>query len=175
MLGNSEQRRCRFHQETSILKDSGAVHTSGAGFYVNSSWALFCVPERAKSLTFLSAVLESSDREIDTEDIQGATSEDFLGRPADVTRMNQQLFNVLAQKTRGNPFQTVKNMSEEEGCCGAGVWVKLLRAYNGKNPSRSQRLTERVHDIKRVVVLKSTCSRGSVGGRVEGTRHGQWL
>ena len=68
--------------------------------------------------------------------------------------MNQLLFNVLAQKTRGNPFQTVKNMSEEERCCGAGAWVKLLRAYNGKNPSRSQRLTERVHDIKRM----SSCS-----------------
>ena len=40
-------------------------------------------------------------------------------------------------------------MSEEEGCCGAGAWVKLLRAYKGKNASRSQRLTERVHDIKR--------------------------
>ena len=45
-------------------------------------------------------------------------------------------------------------MSEEEGCCGAGAWVKLLRAYKGKNASRSQRLTERVHDIKRV----SSCS-----------------
>ena len=40
-------------------------------------------------------------------------------------------------------------MSEEEGCCGAGA-VKLLRACKGKNASRSQRLTERVHDIKRV-------------------------
>ena len=41
-------------------------------------------------------------------------------------------------------------MSEEEGCCGAGAWVKLLRAYKGKNARRSQRLTERVRDIKRV-------------------------
>ena len=73
--------------------------------------------------------------------------------------MNQQLYNVLAQKTKGSPFQTVKNMSEEEGCCGAGAWVKLLRAYNGKNPSRSQRLTERVHDIKRVSSYSEVLAR----------------
>ena len=45
-------------------------------------------------------------------------------------------------------------MSEEEGCCGAGAWFKLLRAYMGKKASRSQRLTDRVHDIKSV----SSCS-----------------
>ena len=45
-------------------------------------------------------------------------------------------------------------MSEEEGCCGAGAWVKLLRAYKGKNACRSQRLTGRVHDIECV----SSCS-----------------
>ena len=45
-------------------------------------------------------------------------------------------------------------MSEEERCCGAGAWVKLLRAYKGKKASTSQRLTDRVHDIKRV----SSCS-----------------
>ena len=46
---------------------------------------------------------------IDLEDVQDyATSDDFLGLPADVTWMNGQLFNVLAQKTRGNLFQTVK-------------------------------------------------------------------
>ena len=68
--------------------------------------------------------------------------------------MNGQLFNVLAQKTRGNLFQTVKNMSEEELRYGAGAWVKFLRAYKSKNACRSQRLTGRVHDIKRV----SSCS-----------------
>ena len=68
--------------------------------------------------------------------------------------MNGQLFNVLAQKTRGNLFQTVKNMSEEELCYGAGAWVQLLRSYMSKNACRSQRLTGRVHDIKCV----SSCS-----------------
>ena len=93
----------------------------------------------------------SLNREIDLGDVQDyATSEDFPGWPTDVTWMNPQLFNVLAQKTGGNPFQAAKNMSEEEGWCGAGAWVKLLRAYKGKNASKSQRLTERVHDIKRV-------------------------
>ena len=103
------------------------------------------------SLSRFSSFLESVDWESDMQDVQDcATSEDFSGPPADVPWMNQQLFNVLAQKTRGNPFQTVKNMSEEEGCYGAGAWVKLLRAYKGKNASRSQRPTGRVHDIKRV-------------------------
>ena len=44
-------------------------------------------------------------------------------------------------------------MSEEEECCGAGACFKPLRAYKGQ-ASRSQRLTERVHDIKSV----SSCS-----------------
>ena len=74
-------------------------------------------------------------------------------------RQNQQLFNIMAQKTRGNPFQTVKNMADEEGCSGAGAWVKLLRAYKGKNASRSQRLTERVHDIKRVTSYSEVLPR----------------
>ena len=74
--------------------------------------------------------------------------------------MNQQLFNVFAQKTRGNPWQTVKNMSEEEGCGGAGALGQtLLRAYKGKNASRSQRLTERVHDIKRVSSYSEVLAR----------------
>ena len=77
--------------------------------------------------------LQSVDREIDLEDVQDyAASSDFAGRTAELTWMNQQLFNVLAQKTRGNLFQTVKKMSEDEGCCGAGAWVKLLRAYKGQ-------------------------------------------
>ena len=109
---------------------------------------VLCPRESAVSRMFERSLGELGPR--NWQDIQGETSEDFLGQPADVTRMKEQLFNVLAQKTRGIPFQTVKNMSEEERCCSAGAWVKLLRAYNGKNQSRSQRLTERVHDIKRV-------------------------
>ena len=74
--------------------------------------------------------------------------------------MNQQLFNVFAQKTRGNPLQTVKNMSEEERCGGAGALGQtLLRAHKGKNTSRSQRLTERVHDIKRVSSYSEVLAR----------------
>ena len=62
-------------------------------------------------------VLGNLDREIDEEDVQDyAASPDF----------SQQLFNVLAQKTRGHPFQTVKSMSEEEEVCGAGAGVKTL-------------------------------------------------
>ena len=44
-------------------------------------------------------------------------------------------------------------MADEEG------WVKLLRAYKGKNASRSQRLTERVHDIKRVTSFSEVLPR----------------
>ena len=50
-------------------------------------------------------------------------------------------------------------MPEEEGCCGAGAWVKLLRAWKGKNASRSQRLTERVHGIKRVSLCSEVLAR----------------
>ena len=50
-------------------------------------------------------------------------------------------------------------MSKEEGRCGAGAWVKLLRAYKGKSASRSQRLTERVHDIKRVSSFSEVLAR----------------
>ena len=42
---------------------------------------------------------------------------------------------------------------------GAGAWVKLLRAYRGKNGSRGQRLTERVHDIKRVSSYSEVLAR----------------
>ena len=49
------------------------------------------------------------------EDVQDyATSEDFPGQTADVTWMNQQLFNVLAQNTRGTPFQTVKTCQKKK-------------------------------------------------------------
>ena len=89
------------------------------------------------------------DCEIDLEGVQHyATLEDFPDPPADVIWMNWQLFNVLAQKLRGNPFQTENSVSKQQGCCGAGVGVKPLCAYKGKNASRSQKLTERVHDIK---------------------------
>ena len=52
---------------------------------------------------------KSEDREIDMKDFQEyEASPVFPGRTADVTWMNQQLFNVLAQKTRGTPFQCVE-------------------------------------------------------------------
>ena len=94
------------------------------------------------------------------EDIKGyATSEDVSGRPADLPGRTSSSSNVLARTTRGTQFQTLKIMREEEGCCGAGAWVKLLRACKGKNASRSQRLTERVHDIKRVSSYSEVLAR----------------
>ena len=65
-----------------------------------------------------------------------------MGQSAEIGWMNQQLIHVLTQ-TEGDPFQTVKNMAEEVEYCGAGAWIKLLRAYRGKNEGRSQRLTKR--------------------------------
>ena len=66
--------------------------------FLNSECSLY-----ARFFTFL----ESLDQEVDLEDVQEyATSEEFVGRPADVTWIKQQLFNILAQQTRGNPFQT---------------------------------------------------------------------
>ena len=115
--------------------------------YLNSECALF-----AKFFTYLKGL----DREVDEEDVR---KRDFEGNTADVVWMNQQLFNILAQKTKGNPFQTLKNMADDEGCSGAGAWVKLLRAYKGKNASNSQRLTERVHDIKRVTSYSDVLPR----------------
>ena len=74
--------------------------------FLNSECSLI-----TRSLTFL----ESSDREIDVEDVQDyATSEDFPGQTAVVTWMNQQLFNVLAQNTRGTPLQTVKTCQKKK-------------------------------------------------------------
>ena len=53
------------------------------------------------SLSRFSSFLESVDWESDMQDVQDcATSEDFSCPPADVPRTNQQLFNVLAWKTR---------------------------------------------------------------------------
>ena len=119
--------------------------------FLNSECPLF-----AKFFTYL----EGLDREVDEEDVREfGEGRDFEGNTADVVWMNQQLFNILAQKTKGNPFQTVKNMADDEGCSGAGAWVKLLRAYKGKNASRSQRLTERVHDIKRVTSYSEVLPR----------------
>ena len=91
--------------------------------FLNSECPLF-----AKFFTYL----EGLDREVDEEDVREyGEGRDFEGNTADVVWMNQQLFNILAQKTKGNPFQTVKNMAVYEGCSGAGAWVKLLRAYKG--------------------------------------------
>ena len=119
--------------------------------FLNSECPLF-----AKFFTYL----EGLDREVDEEDVREfGEGRDFEGNTADVVWMNQQLFNILAQKTKGNPFQTVKNMADDEGCSGAGAWVKLLRAYKGKNASRSQRLTERVHDIKSVTSYSEVLPR----------------
>ena len=109
--------------------------------FLNSECPLF-----AKFFTYF----EGLDREVDEEDFrENEEARDFGGNTADVVWMNQQLYHILAQKTKENPFQTAKNMADDEGCSGAGAWVKLLRGDKGKNASRSQRLTERVHDIKR--------------------------
>ena len=63
--------------------------------FMNYECSLF-----ARFLTFL----ESLDREIDLEDVQDhATAEHFAGWPADVTWMNRQLFNDLAQKLKETP------------------------------------------------------------------------
>ena len=56
------------------------------------------------------------DCEIDLEDVQRyATLEDFPDTPADVIWMNRQLFNVLAQKLRGNPFQAENSGQSKMG------------------------------------------------------------
>ena len=41
------------------------------------------------------------------------TQKKIQGQRLEITRMKQQLFNILAQKTREHPFQTVKNMVHE--------------------------------------------------------------
>ena len=63
--------------------------------------------------------------------------------------MNRQFLNILAQKTKENRFQTVKNMADDEGCGGAGAWVKLLRAYMHKERQQGS-ASHGVHDINRV-------------------------
>ena len=90
--------------------------------------------------------------------------------------MNQQLFHVLAQ-TEGDPFQTVKSMAEEVEYCGAGAWIKLLRAHRGKNEGRSQRLTKRVRDVKKRVTVYTEVSpwHVHVGSCLERARPGYQL
>ena len=75
------------------------------------------------------------------------------------TWMNKQLFNVLTQKTVRTPLPDGEEYVTRRRVCCAGAWVKLLRAYKGKNASRSQRHTERVHDIKRVSSLSEVLAR----------------
>ena len=85
-----------------LVVDVRSTKTGSAkvSIFLHSECSLF-----AKFLLFL----ESLDRETDLDDFQDfATSEDSHGWPADVTWMNRQVFNVLAQKTRGKPFQTVE-------------------------------------------------------------------
>ena len=76
---------------------------------------IFLISECSLFARFL-AFLERLDHEIDSEDVEDyATSEDFPGRTADVTWMNRQLFNVLAQKTRRNPSRQGKTCQRKKG------------------------------------------------------------
>ena len=130
--------------------------------FLNSECSLF-----ARFLTFF----ESVDRENNMEDVQNyASSEDFPGWPVDVTRMCRQLFNVLAQKTRGNSFQTVITCQRkkcvavlelESNCC---VLTKA-RMQAGVRHSPSEHMTSSVcHRTQKYLPA------WNVGSRIEGTR-----
>ena len=73
---------------------------------------------------------------------------DVTNQSGEIGWMNQQLFSVSAQKTKGNPFQTVKNVAEDVVYCGDELLC-----------SRRQRVTERAHHMNRVTVCTEVLPR----------------
>ena len=60
----------------------------------------------------------------------------------------------LGSEVKGNPFQTAKKCQKKRGVAVLELGSNYCVHTRGKKASRSQRVTERVHDIKRV----SSCS-----------------
>ena len=81
----------------------------------------------AKFITDLERLDHWGSRTHVTSRFHGPVSWDRLGEPAAVPCLGAD---------RGRPLPNVKNMAEEVEYCGAGAWIKLLRAYRGKNAGR---------------------------------------
>ena len=105
--------------------------------FLNSECSLF--------ETFLT-YLENLDREINEEDVQDyGASPDFLGKTADVTWMNPQLFNVMAQKTRGNPLPDGEDHVRGRRvlrCSSLGQIAACIQAQECKQESQSDSPSE---------------------------------
>ena len=90
----------------------------------------------ARYLTFL----ENLDREIALENVQDyGASPDFLSKTANLTWMNLQLFNVLAQNTRGNPFPDGEDHIRGRRvlrCLSLGQIAACLQAQESKQQYR---------------------------------------
>ena len=92
--------------------------------------------------------VESLDREVkdhDTDDFATST-------PPEVTmeiveRMDSQMSDVVALKTKECPFWTVKNLAGAEIVSGIAAWVNLLRSFRGNSANRSQQLAEVHHMV----------------------------
>lgn len=63
--------------------------------------------------------------------------------------MNNQLYQILAQKMMVNPLHTVKNMADKVRFRGAGAWSRILETGEGRKENPAMILTQKVHNPKR--------------------------
>ena len=106
--------------------------------------------------------LESEDSDfcaflIDIEDYDDEVNREWMRsyQPDDIETnkmecLNRRLYLFLAQKTSGNPLQTVKNLEDDVECRGAAAWSKIVKAGKGRNANRALILTGKIHNPKRV-------------------------
>ena len=92
--------------------------------------------------------IEDYDEEVNREWMRSYKPDDIETNK--VEWLNRQLYLSLAQKTSGNPLQTVKNLEEDVECRGAAAWAKIVKAGKGRNANRALILTGKIHNPKRV-------------------------
>ena len=106
--------------------------------------------------------LESEDSDFcaflnDIEDYEEEVNREWMRsyKPDDIETnkvewMIRQLYLFLAQKTSGNPLQTVKNLEKDVECRGAAAWAKIEKVGKGRNANRALIPTGKIHNPKRV-------------------------
>ena len=92
--------------------------------------------------------IEDYDEEVTREWMRSYKPDDIETNK--VEWLNRQLYLFLAQKTSGNPLQTVKNLEEDVECRGAAAWAQIVKAGKGRNANRALILTGKIHNPKRV-------------------------
>ena len=92
--------------------------------------------------------IEDYDEEVTREWMRSYKPDDIETNK--VEWLNRQLYLFLAQKTSGNPLQTVKNLEEDVECRGAAAWAKIVKAGKGRNANRALIVTGKIYNPKRV-------------------------